>query len=142
MNFWTSADFQKFFCPLLVCLLFSREAFPHPRFDPQAPVREQIATMEKLRRVEVRLHNGDKLKGLLGDVSESSFKLYAERAKPGPERLDIRAISFDAVASVRPLREGHTLRNGIIIGAVAVVAVGIVVGLLYLSAFEKLGRSN
>jgi hypothetical protein len=78
--------------------------------------------------VEVKFLDGAKLRGWIGEVSDSGFSLSHE--KKG--QLEKSRVSFDqvrAVKQVKSVKPGHTARNILIGVGIALVAIGTVAGI-------------
>jgi hypothetical protein len=91
---------------------------------PQAPnIETKIASIPLGSRIEVRLTDKQKLRGIRGAASAESFVLSAPKAD--------RTVAFAEVVSVKRIGKSHTTRNVLIIVAVAVVAVVITGVVLY-----------
>jgi hypothetical protein len=86
-------------------------------------VAAQIAAMPAGTKIELRLKNKEKLSGTTGAISSSGFTLVD--AHTGEHQF-----TFDDVASVKRLgSRSHTRRNVLIVTGIAVVAVGIGLGI-------------
>jgi hypothetical protein len=87
-------------------------------------VEQQIRSVPAGAPVELRLKDGSKFRGWVGDVTESGFVLTHERKN----RLERKPIAFEEVRTlklVKSVRHSHTARNiliGVGIGAAALFA--------------------
>jgi hypothetical protein len=87
-------------------------------------IAAQISAMPPGTRVELRLKNKQRIRGLTGPVSATTFLLVVARTGQHP-------VAFDDVESVRRLSvKSHVTRNVLIVAGVAVVAVGITAAVL------------
>ncbi len=82
-------------------------------------VKDLVAAMPEGSKLEVRLLNGDKVRGRLQAVSETGFNLDVARGK---ERT-VQTIAFSDVQSVRRQTVGRTVARkllvvGIVLGAI------------------------
>ncbi|HVP49193.1 MAG TPA: hypothetical protein VMT32_21520 [Bryobacteraceae bacterium] len=103
------------------------------------PVREQIRTVAPDTPVEVRFHDGSKIRGWIAEVSDSGFVLNHE-VKRKLQRSQFTLDSVRAVQVVNSVKPSHTRRN-ILIG----VGIGVVVvfgALLGLAASGGLGPAG
>jgi hypothetical protein len=90
--------------------------------------REQMRTIGLDSPVEVRFLDGSKLRGWLGEVSDSGFSLSHENKG----HLEKSRVGFDLVRSVKQVKSvkpGHTARNIPIGVGIAAVAIGTVAGI-------------
>jgi hypothetical protein len=97
---------------------------PSSRPSPREPLR----TIRPNSPVEVRFLDGSKLRGWLGEVSDSGFTLSHENKG----RLENSRVGFDRVRSVKQVKSvkpGHTARNIPIGVGIALVAIGTVAGI-------------
>ena len=102
-----------------------------PVFAEKKPtIKEQAVTVSAGSSVEVKLLNGQKLRGRMGEVSATGFVLQSVNG----DKAVNRTISFDEAGSIRAVH--HTVRILlIVVGVVAAVAIAARV------AYEKGGVS-
>ena len=85
----------------------------------QSTVQDAAVKISKGSAVEVRLKDGQKLRGRLGEVSSSSFTL--QTTKDG--KVDSRDLAFDDVKSLKPKRDkGRNIALGVGLGIAGCVA--------------------
>jgi len=104
----------------------------HPSGGPSA--KEQVNALAKGGPVEVRLANGSKLRGWVGDISETGFMLTFEHKK----QFQKSEIAFDQVKAVKRVKSAQpsqTARHILIgVGVGAVVAAVVIVAVAAVSA--------
>jgi len=87
-------------------------------------IAARIGAMPPGTRVELRLKNKQRIRGVTGPVSPTTFILVEARSGQRP-------VAFDDVESVRRLSgKSHMTRNVLIVVGVGVVAVGITAAVL------------
>ena len=97
-------------------------------------VRDQIHSFAPNSPVEIRFHDGSKLRGWISEVSDSGFVLKHEVKR----QLQDSQFPFDTVRSVKAVKSvhpSHTTRNILIGVGIAVVVIG---GLLAAAASRPL----
>ena len=86
-------------------------------------VRDQIRAIAPNSPIEVRFQDGSKLRGWIGDVSDSGFVLKHEIK----HQLQDSQFLFDSVRSVKAVKSvhpSHTTRNILIGVGIAVAVIG------------------
>jgi hypothetical protein len=78
----------------------------------------QITAMPVGARIELRLHNKQKVRGARGQLSNAGFTLVDDHAGE-------RQIAFDEVVSVKRYKS-HGVRNTLIVVGIVLVVLGIV----------------
>ena len=90
----------------------------------ETSVREQMHAIARDSPVEVRFHDGSKLRGWISEVSDSGFVLNHEIK----HKLQLSQFTFDSVRSVRTVKSvnpSHTARNILIGVGITVVVIGV-----------------
>jgi hypothetical protein len=88
---------------------------------------EQVRALDANSPVEVRFMDGAKLRGWIGEVSDTGFVLSHEVRR----QLTKTQVSFDQVRAVKPVhsvKPGHTVRNVLTGVGITLAAIGIVFG--------------
>jgi len=89
--------------------------------------REQVRALDTNSPVEVRFMDGAKLRGWIGEVSDTGFVLSHEVKR----QLTKSQVAFNqvrAVKQVHSVKPSHTVRNVLIGVGVALAAIGIIFG--------------
>jgi hypothetical protein len=92
-------------------------------------VQEQVRALHEGQPVEVRFVDGSKLRGWIGEVSDSGFVLRQEGSQ---RRLTSSPVAFAQVSSVKQVKSvksSHTLRNILIGMGLAGIVIGAVFGI-------------
>lgn len=92
-------------------------------------LRDQIEKLGPGTAVQVVVTDGQKLRGWIGEISDSTFLL--SREKNGIlERSSLNYTSIRSIKRVASVKPSHTVRN-IFIGVTAgVIAIGVIAGIL------------
>jgi hypothetical protein len=106
---------------LLAAVLSTGSA--RPGTDDQSGIPEKIRSITPNTPVEVRFHDGAKVRGWIRDVTGDGFALEHE-VKHQLQRTDYRFDSVQSVKSVKNVHPSHTTRNILIGVAIAVVVIG------------------
>jgi len=101
---------------LMLCALVVRATEP-------VPIPDQVRAIAANTPVEVRFQDGAKLRGWVGEVSDSGFVLSHE-AKQQLERKDVGFREVRSVKVVKSVHPSHTTRNVLIGVAIGVVVIG------------------
>ena len=91
-------------------------------------LEQQVRSLDTRSPVEVRFLDGSKLRGWMGEVSETGFALSHEQNR----QLTVSNVAFaqvSAVKQVKTVKPGHTARNILIGVGVTVVAIGVIFGI-------------
>jgi hypothetical protein len=86
-------------------------------------VAERIRSIPPDSPVELRLVDGSKLRGWIGEVSDTGFVL-TRQMKNGLEKNDIRFQQTQTVKQVKSVKPAHTTRNILIGVGIGVVVIG------------------
>ena len=92
-------------------------------------VEEQVRAVQAGQPVEVRMVDGSRLRGWIGEVSQAGFVLRREGRQ---QRLTSSLVTFAQVRSVKQVQSvnsTHTLRNILIGVGLAGAAIGAVFGI-------------
>ncbi|MCL5746264.1 MAG: hypothetical protein M1541_20425 [Acidobacteria bacterium] len=90
-------------------------------------LREQVRALDTNSPVEVRFMDGAKLRGWIGEVSDTGFVLSHEVKR----QLTESQVAFNqvrAVKQVHSVKPSHTVRNVLIGVGVTLAAIGIIFG--------------
>jgi len=99
--------------------------------EDKATVRERVLKIPAGAIVVVRLHDKEKVKGRLGEVTDEAFTV---QTATGSE-TEKRSVSFADVKSIKTApTTGHKVGRGLIIAGVAIGATILVVVIVLLSA--------
>jgi hypothetical protein len=87
-----------------------------------AEMKEQLRAMAPGTPVELRLHNDSKLRGWIGDVSESGLTLRRENQG----KLEVQAFRFEEIDSAKTVRSVEPTH----IGRKILIGIGVTIGSL------------
>lgn len=110
-------------CLLLAALITAPHAYARQQESQAGRLRLELLSLGEGRLVELRLADRSKLRGWIGTISETKLEL-----RMGEQRLETRALAFDQIRTVKPvksLKPSHTGRNILIGVGIAVAAIGI-----------------
>lgn len=109
-------------------VLLADASFGQAQSSRDGSPREQVRALDIGSPLEVRFLDGSKLRGWISEVSETGFVLSHEKNK----RLEKSAVTFSQIQSVKQIKSvkpSHTVRNILIGVSIAVVAIGVAVGI-------------
>lgn len=89
---------------------------------------EQIRALDAHSPVEVRFVDGSRLRGWVGEVSDTGFVLSHEKN----HQLTNSQVAFNQIRAVRHVgnvKPSHTIRNVLIGVGITLVAIGIIFGI-------------
>ena len=110
---------------LLAAAVANGACFGKTKASPAGTIEEQIRSIPPGNPVEIRLVDGSKLRGWIGDISDAGFVLTQEH-KNQLEKREIPFQQAQAVKRVKSVKPSHTTRNvliGVGIGVVVVAGV-------------------
>jgi hypothetical protein len=100
---------------------------PQAGTEKTPTLRERVLAIPPHAMVQVKLHNKEKIKGRLGEVTNEGFDIQTATG----DKIDNQKISFDDVKSIKEIDEGkrgHRLATNIVVGAAVGVLALIVIG--------------
>ncbi|MFN7934264.1 MAG: hypothetical protein U0R19_13120 [Bryobacteraceae bacterium] len=100
--------------------------YPQGATATQISPKEQAVTISRGNAVEVRFLDGSKLRGWIGEVSDTGFVLTTEKA-------GVQQIRFDQLKSLRDMKKttfGRSLGRGYLIAIIVVVAIAVTFGIV------------
>ena len=118
---------RQIFVVVLAALL-SGNCFGRPQSSNQFSPEEQVRAAGTHSPVEVRFIDGTKLRGWIGEVSDTGFVLSHERK----HRLTNSRVAFNqirAVRQVKSVKPSHAARNLLLGVGIALAAIGVIFGI-------------
>ena len=114
---------KRLFSLFLVTALMSGACFGQSKSPPSGSIQERIRAFPPQSPIEIRLLDGSKLRGWIGEISATEFVLTQERDR----LLEKRSIPFQQVRAAKQVgsvKPSHIARNIlIVVGITAALAV-------------------
>ena len=114
---------------VVLSALLSGSCFGQTQSSPTRSPEEQLRAIDVRSPVEVRLNDGAKLRGWVGEVSGSGFVLNHEEG-PQAKKSQVAFNQIKAVKQIQSVNPRHTTRNLLIGVGVALAAVVVVVAVV------------
>ncbi|MBI3665888.1 MAG: hypothetical protein HY236_06630 [Acidobacteria bacterium] len=117
---------------VVLTALLSGNCFGRTQSSNRPSPKEQVRAIDTRSPVEVRFIDGSKLRGWIGEVSDTGFVLSHEKKR----QLTNSQVAFNqikAVKQVKSVKPSHTARNVLIGVGITVVAIGIIFGIFVAS---------
>ena len=113
---------------VLLSALLSGNCLEGAQTSSRLSPEEQIRALDTHSPVEVRFVDGSKLRGWLGEISDTGFVLSYETN----HQLTNSQVAFNQIRAVRQVgnvKPSHTIRNVLIGVGITLVAIGIIFGI-------------
>lgn len=113
---------------VVLAALLSGNCYGGPRSSNRPSPQDQVRAIDTNSPVEVRFMDGAKLRGWIGEISDTGFVLSHEVRRQSTKSQ----VAFDqvrAVKQVQSVKPCHTVRNVLIGVSIPLAAVGIIFGI-------------